>query len=82
MSRHHTLPCVNPSMMMRMKDGVRFGKALQMTNILRDIPEDLRFGRCYIPRPRLDAVGLTPEDLRNPGSMESFQPVFQRVARP
>ncbi len=29
--------------------GVRFGKALQMINILRDIPEDLRFGRCYIP---------------------------------
>ena len=29
--------------------GIRFGKALQMINILRDIPEDLRFGRCYIP---------------------------------
>ena len=30
--------------------GIRFGKALQMINIFRDIPEDLRFGRCYIPR--------------------------------
>ena len=31
-----------------MERGIRFGKALQMINILRDIPEDLRFGRCYI----------------------------------
>ena len=40
--------------------GIRFGKGLQMINILRDIPEDLRFGRCYIPsealaRARLDS---------------------------
>ena len=27
-----------------MERGIRFGKALQMINILRDIPEDLRFG--------------------------------------
>ena len=59
-----------------MADGVRFGKALQMTNILRDIPEDLRFGRCYVPMPRLEAVGLTPDDLRNPVSMEAFRPVY------
>lgn len=80
MSRHHMFP-MRQSLHDEawMKDGVRFGKALQMTNILRDIPEDLRFGRCYIPRPRLDAVGLTPEDLRNPGSMESFQPVFNAL---
>ncbi|GIT75458.1 MAG: hypothetical protein Ct9H300mP30_5200 [Methanobacteriota archaeon] len=30
--------------------GVRFGKALQLINILRDIPVDMRMGRCYIPR--------------------------------
>ncbi len=29
--------------------GVRFGKALQMTNVLRDVPRDLRAGRCYLP---------------------------------
>ena len=62
-----------------MADGVRFGKALQMTNILRDIPEDLRFGRCYDPKPRLEAVGLTPEDLRSPASMEAFRPVYNEL---
>ena len=29
--------------------GIRFGKALQMTNILRDCGKDLRIGRCYLP---------------------------------
>ena len=43
--------------------GVRFGKALQMTNIIRDVPKDLRAGRCYIPREILESVGQTPEDL-------------------
>src|SRR5665213_673295 len=31
-----------------LRDGVRFGKGLQMVNILQDIPQDLRNGRCYI----------------------------------
>jgi farnesyl-diphosphate farnesyltransferase len=30
-------------------DGVRFGKGLQLVNILRDLPKDLRIGRCYLP---------------------------------
>ena len=37
--------------------GVRFGKALQMVNILRDVPRDLRTGRCYIPSEMLRAGG-------------------------
>lgn len=27
----------------------RYGRALQLVNILRDMPEDLRGGRCYLP---------------------------------
>ena len=29
--------------------GIRFGKGLQLVNVLRDIPKDLRIGRCYLP---------------------------------
>lgn len=29
--------------------GVRFGKALQLTNVLRDVPKDLENGRSYVP---------------------------------
>ncbi|MFE1602480.1 presqualene diphosphate synthase HpnD [Methylobacterium sp. ID0610] len=46
------------------------GRALQLTNILRDIDEDAERGRLYLPRERLAAIGLTqptPEAaLRHP----------------
>ena len=29
--------------------GVRFGKGLQLVNVLRDLPRDFRIGRCYLP---------------------------------
>ncbi|MBM3944769.1 MAG: hypothetical protein FJ317_04665, partial [SAR202 cluster bacterium] len=43
--------------------GVRFGKALQMTNILRDVPSDARNGRCYLPMSALSDAGLSPVQL-------------------
>ncbi len=39
------------------------GVAFQLTNILRDIPEDLRRGRIYLPREDFAACGVTDEDL-------------------
>jgi farnesyl-diphosphate farnesyltransferase len=46
--------------------GIRFGKALQMTNVLRDCGNDLRIGRCYLPSMMLDRFGLSPQDLLLP----------------
>lgn len=37
--------------------GTRFGQALQLVNILRDLPEDLDAGRCYLPQDELDREG-------------------------
>ena len=45
--------------------GVAYGKALQLTNILRDLPRDLRIGRCYLPIEQLEPLGLEPPDLLN-----------------
>ena len=56
--------------------GVRFGKALQMTNILRDVPGDLRIGRCYLPKSALGAVGISPEDLMSPETADRARPVL------
>jgi len=56
--------------------GIRFGKALQMINILRDIPEDLRFGRCYIPNHSLSRYGLKPVDLMNDENIDAFRPLY------
>ena len=48
--------------------GIRLGKALQYTNILRDLPRDLRMGRCYLPLESLARHQLTPEMLLNPAN--------------
>lgn len=45
---------------------VDLGQAMQLTNISRDIDEDLKLGRVYIPREWLARDGLTPEDLHAP----------------
>ena len=57
-------------------NGVRFGKALQLINILRDIPEDLRFGRCYIPRDSMEKYDLEPSDLLDRNNIDSFRPLY------
>ena len=49
-----------------------------MINILRDIPEDLRFGRCYIPEQELNAFNLKPEDLLDPTNIDRFRPLYDR----
>ena len=36
------------------------GRALQLTNILRDIDEDAAIGRVYLPIEALDTAGITP----------------------
>lgn len=42
---------------------VKLGVALQMTNILRDVGEDWRNGRLYLPLSELSAHGLTEDDV-------------------
>jgi phytoene synthase len=39
------------------------GHAMQLTNILRDVGEDWRRGRLYLPQDRLDAHGIDREGL-------------------
>jgi len=58
--------------------GVRFGKALQMVNILRDIPNDLRIGRCYLPLDELTKAGVVPEELMKVEAGSHGRPVLMR----
>ena len=58
------------------ENAVLFGKALQLINILRDLPEDLRSGRCYIPSTVLAEHNLKPKDLLRQESMVYFQPIY------
>ena len=57
------------------ESGIRFGKALQLTNVLRDVPKDLRIGRCYLPSRQLNAEGLDPADLRAPSNSLKARPL-------
>jgi farnesyl-diphosphate farnesyltransferase len=63
-----TLECWNDRAMERR--GVRFGKGLQLVNILRDIPRDLRIGRCYLPV-------SDPKLLLDPNNFTVIEPVYK-----
>jgi farnesyl-diphosphate farnesyltransferase len=75
--RLHLFPAATLDEELLVAEGIRFGKGLQLVNILRDIPSDLRQGRCYIPLAHLNAAELTPEDLLNPEKYPRFKPVYQ-----
>jgi farnesyl-diphosphate farnesyltransferase len=59
--------------------GIRLGKALQWTNVLRDVPADLRSGRCYLPARELAALGLAPRDLLEPPGALAARPLVHRL---
>ena len=40
------------------------GRALQLTNILRDIDEDADIGRVYLPREPIESAGIVPGEIR------------------
>jgi 15-cis-phytoene synthase len=44
---------------------VNLGIALQLTNILRDVADDARRGRIYIPKEDMEEFGVTEDDLLN-----------------
>ena len=41
------------------------GRAFQLTNFIRDVGEDLRRGRIYLPKEDLAAFGVTRDDLES-----------------
>ncbi len=60
----------------QLRDGVRFGRGLQWVNILRDLPRDLRTGRCYLPQDLLATAGLSPAALVDPASWGRVRGVY------
>ncbi len=61
--------------------GARFGQGLQLTNVLRDLPRDLRLGRCYLPRAELAQLGLEPEDLLEPKTLPRLRPLLATLVQ-
>lgn len=57
-------------------NGIRFGKGLQLINILRDLPADLKKGRCYLPSDKLEKYRLSPSTMLSPANQSNFRPLF------
>ncbi len=74
--RAHLFPDARLDEKQLISDGIRFGKGLQLVNILRDLPVDLKNGRCYLPTERLDEAKLFPEILLSPVNEEKFRQVY------
>jgi farnesyl-diphosphate farnesyltransferase len=77
MCRAHLFPGRRLDEAQLLADGIRFGKGLQLVNILRDMPADLKNGRCYLPKDKLEPAGLIPEVLLSPANEAKFRPLFQ-----
>ncbi len=81
MCRAHVFPKAALDDAILLKNSVRFGKGLQLVNILRDLPGDLRQGRCYIPEVRLSEYGLSPRHLLDAAAMGKFRPLYDSYLR-
>lgn len=56
------------------------GVAMQLTNIARDVGEDARAGRLYLPQQWLREAGISPDDwLRNPVFDRRIASVVKRL---
>ena len=76
MCRKHLFPNVALDEKQLLADGIRFGKGLQLVNILRDLPADFKNGRCYLPLGKLSAAGLAPENFLLSENENKFLPLF------
>lgn len=82
MTYRHIPGALDPALRETMyRRGVRFGKALQMVNVLRDCGRDLRIGRCYLPASMLAQAGLAAEDLLRPESSVQARGLLHELVR-
>jgi phytoene synthase len=56
---------------------VALGEAMQLTNCLRDVGEDLRMDRVYLPQEALEAHGVRLDELR----AGQVTPAYRRLMR-
>ena len=50
----------------------RLGLAMQLTNIIRDVGDDARRGRIYLPMSELKQFGVTAQEILNRGYSDRF----------
>lgn len=59
---------------------VALGEAMQITNILRDVGEDMGRDRCYLPADRMAAYGVALHDLRAGRVSDAYVALLEELA--
>lgn len=76
------LPVLAPGKTEVLKEGaISLGYAMQLTNILRDIDEDMGMGRLYLPSELMEKHNLDIEDLRQKNVTPAFVAVWEDMAK-
>jgi phytoene synthase len=70
----HVLADPEPELLAPARD---LGTAMQITNILRDVDEDWRNDRLYLPRRDLEKFGLTEEDIAQRRLSDAFRALMR-----
>ena len=55
----------------------KLGLAFQLTNIIRDVGDDARKGRIYLPMSELQQFGMTAADILNARHSENFEKLMR-----
>jgi farnesyl-diphosphate farnesyltransferase len=64
----------------RMKSlATSFGLGLQLTNIIKDVADDRRRGRSYVPRQLCLSVGITPEQVQAEDRVRESRQVLDQL---
>lgn len=63
-----------------LRAAVALGEAMQITNILRDVGEDLCRERCYLPADRMAVHGVDMNDLRGGRVSEGYVALLEELA--
>jgi farnesyl-diphosphate farnesyltransferase len=59
--------------------GMRFGKGLQLTNVLKDLGRDVHNGRCYVPQTQLQAFHIAVQELIQPATLVKLHPLLSAL---
>lgn len=75
------LPILAPTKVSRLKHGaIALGLAMQLTNVLRDVGDDLQRNRIYLPNEIMARYGLTEEMLFSQTVDRSFIQAWEHIA--
>uniref|UniRef100_UPI00262CC521 phytoene/squalene synthase family protein n=1 Tax=uncultured Anoxybacillus sp. TaxID=263860 RepID=UPI00262CC521 len=75
------LPILAPNKRKQLNESaIALGEAMQLTNILRDVGEDMARGRIYLPREWMKLYGVSEQQLARGEVTNSFIHLWEQLA--